>query len=129
VRYLLDTHALIWAVMAPSRLGAEARAAITAEGAEVYASHVSLWEIAIKRRIGKIDEIDGSAMEWFETYVPKSHLRQLSISPRHLGAVEFLPLLHGDPFDRLLVVQARLEGLSIVTRDNLVTQYDVNSVW
>ena len=129
MRLLLDTHALVWTVMAPERLGADARLAITADGAEVYASHVSLWEIAIKRRIGKMDEIDKPAIEWFETYVPKSRLLQMPISPRHLGAVEFLPMQHGDPFDRLLVAQARAEGLTVVTRDDLVAQYDVQVIW
>lgn len=129
MKLLLDTHALIWAVMAPDRLGEAARSAITADGAEVYASHVSLWEIAIKRRIGKMDEIDKSAIDWFETYVPKSRMLQMPISPKHLGAVEFLPMKHGDPFDRLLVAQARAEDLTVVTRDDLVTQYDIQVIW
>ena len=129
MRLLLDTHALIWAVVAPERLGEAAHAAMVADGAEVYASHVSLWEMAIKRRTGKLNGLDRSAIEWFETFVPKSRILQLPIAAGHLGAVEFLPARHSDPFDRLLVAQARHEGLVIVTHDELVTRYDVEVIW
>ena len=129
MRLLLDTHALIWAVAAPERLGTDARRAITAEGAEVFASHVSLWEMAIKRRLGKLSELDGSAIDWFETFVPKSQMRPLPIAANHLGAVELLPMSHHDPFDRLLVAQARHERLTIVTRDELIALYDVEVIW
>jgi PIN domain nuclease of toxin-antitoxin system len=129
VNLLLDTHALIWAVMAPDQLGDRARDAITDAHRRVFASHVSLWEMAIKRRLGKLPDIEVSASEWFADYVPRSHMAQLSIAARHVGAVEFLPPLHRDPFDRLLVAQARVEGLTIVTRDALVTQYEVDSIW
>jgi PIN domain nuclease of toxin-antitoxin system len=129
VNLLLDTHALIWAVSAPERLSEAARSAIIADGAEVYASHVSLWEMAIKRRLGKLHELDRSAVDWFETFVPKSRMRQLPISVAHLGAVEFLATKHNDPFDRLLVTQARHESLVIITKDELVNQYDVDVIW
>lgn len=129
MRLLLDTHALIWAVAAPERLGDAARAALVAVGAEVFASHVSLWEMAIKRRLGKLNDLDRPAIDWFETFVPKSRMLQLPIAAAHLGAVEFLPPKHSDPFDRLLIAQARHEGLVIVTRDELVTQYEVDVIW
>jgi PIN domain nuclease of toxin-antitoxin system len=69
---LLDTHALLWAVMDPDKLGSNARLAITAVGTQVRVSHVSLWELAIKRRLGKLNELDRPALEWFETNVSKS---------------------------------------------------------
>lgn len=129
MRLLLDTHALIWAVQSPERLSEPARSALTADGAEVYASHVSLWEMAIKRSLGKLDQLDRTAAEWFDHIVPRSGLRQLPIAASHLGAVEDLPRLHQDPFDRLLVSQARLMGMAIVTLDSHVTQYDIDVVW
>ena len=129
MRLLLDTHALIWAVQSPERLGDKARTALTTDDAEVYASHVSLWEMAIKRRIGKLDELDRPALEWFETYVPKSNMLQLPIGLVHLGAIESLPMKHNDPFDRLLVAQAHHEGLTVVTHDDLVSQYDIDVIW
>ncbi len=129
MRLLLDTHALIWAIVAPDRLSQPARAALTASSAEVYASHVSLWEMAIKRRIGKLDSLDRSALDWFETYVPRSHMLQLPIAAAHIGAVEVLEAKHNDPFDRLLVAQAIHEGLTVVTGDELVSQYEIESIW
>lgn len=129
MRLLLDTHALIWLAIEPSRLGNGVRAAIVDEESEVFASHVSLWEMAIKRGLGKLDVIDRPAVDWFRSVVPRSNLRQLSIAPEHLGGVESLPLLHGDPFDRLLVSQAASEGMTIATQDDLVSQYGIATVW
>ena len=129
MRLLLDTHVLIWAVQSPDLLGATARSAITASDAEVYASHVSLWEMANKRSIGRLDEIDRRASDWFDHFVPRSGLRHLPISAAHVGAVEDLPRLHGDPFDRLLVAQARHDRLTMITRDSQVAQYDIDVVW
>ena len=129
MKLLLDTHALIWAVQSPERLGENARAALTAEGAEVYASLVSLWEMAIKRSIGKLDQLDRKAAAWFDHFVPRSGLRQLPIAASHLGAVEDLPRLHNDPFDRLLVTQAHQGGMAMVTLDSRVSQYDIDVIW
>lgn len=129
MRLLLDTHALIWVVQAPERLGDDAHDALTSEGAEVYASHVSLWEMAIKRSTGKLGDLDRRAVEWFEHYVPRSGLRPLPIAANHIGAVEDLPRLHSDPFDRLLVAQAQQGAMTIVSVDGLVAQYDVDVMW
>ncbi len=134
MKLLLDTHALIWLVQAPERLGHDARTALTADDAEVYASHASLWEMAIKRSAGKrsagkLGQLDRKAVDWFEHFVPRSGLRQLAIAAGHLGAVEDLPRLHNDPFDRLLVAQARQGGMAMVTLDRHVAQYDVEVVW
>ena len=129
MKLLLDTHALIWAVMSPDRLGPAASVAIMDPANVVYASHVSLWELAIKRRLGKLSTIDRPAGDWFETYVRASHMQPLPISAAHLGSIEFLPLHHGDPFDRLLVAQAQLEGMTVVTRDPAIDHYDVSVIW
>jgi PIN domain nuclease of toxin-antitoxin system len=129
MKLLLDTHALLWLAMAPERLGESAVRVVTAPGAEVYASHVSLWEMAIKRRQGKLQELDSTALEWFESVVRKSKLIGLPIAAKHLGFLEFLPRLHADPFDRLLVAQARAEQLVIVSQDPLITAYNVDTIW
>lgn len=126
---LLDTHAFIWLVLDPDRLSSPARQQILAPDAEVMASHVSLWEMAIKRGRGRLDALDRPAQEWFEHYVPLSGLRPLPIRLAHLGAVEHLPDHHRDPFDRLLVAQARCEGLTIVTADDQLSRYDVEHLW
>ncbi len=129
MKLLLDTHALIWAVQSPERLGERARTALSTNGAEVYASHVSLWEMAIKRRTGKLDQLDRKAADWFDHFVPRSGFRQLPIAASHLGAVEDLPLIHNDPFDRLLVTQARHGEMALVTGDGRVSQYDIEVIW
>jgi len=129
MKLLLDTHALIWAVHSPERLGTQARAMLVSDDAEVYASHVSLWEMAIQRSIGKLDQLDRRAADWFEHFVPRSGLRPLPIAAAHLGAVEDLTRLHDDPFDRLLITQARQEGMAMVTLDSQVSQYDIDVIW
>ena len=129
MKLLLDTHALIWAVQSPERLGERARTALSTNDAEVYASHVSLWEMAIKRRAGTLDELDRRAADWFDHFVPRSGFRQLPIAASHLGAVEDLPFFHNDPFDRLLVTQAHQGDMTLVTSDGLVSQYDIEVIW
>ena len=129
MKLLLDTHALIWAVQSPERLGGHARAALSTDDAEVYASHVSLWEMAVKRRSGKLDELDRRAADWFDHFVPRSGFRQLPIAASHLGAVEDLLLIHNDPFDRLLVTQARQGDMALVTGDELVSRYGIEVIW
>lgn len=129
MKLLLDTHVLLWLVLQPDRLSEAARSALAAPGAVGHASHVSLWELAIKRGRGHLEMRDRPALEWFEHYVSMSRLRQLPVRPLHLGAVEHLPDLHRDPFDRLLVAQARIEGLSIVSADDQLAAYDIDRVW
>ena len=129
VSLLLDTHALLWLVLEPSRLSDRARSEITSPDAVVRASHVSLWELAIKRASGRLDVLDRPALEWFEHYTKASGVRTMTIQPAHLGAVEHLPDHHRDPFDRLLVAQARHDGLTIVTAEELVMAHDVECVW
>ncbi len=129
MKYLLDTHALIWAHVAPERLTETGRTAIGAPGAAVYASHVSLWEMAIKRRLGKLPDLHMPAAAWFESVVPQMRLLSLNILPAHLGLLEDLPLHHGDPFDRLLVAQAIHGGMVFVTCDDKIAPYDVPTIW
>ena len=129
MRYLLDTHSLIWLISDADRLSDQAAEAIRT-GEAVYASHVSLWEIASKRRAGKLT-IAGSvsAGEWFAQNVPKAKLLELPIGASHVAAVEFLPDHHRDPFDRLLVAQASLEQLTLITRDEQIHLYGVTTCW
>lgn len=131
MRFLLDTHALIWFISDADRLSENAVAAIR-DGQAVYASHVSLWEMAIKSRSGKLT-IDGSrfvgAGAWFARNVPKAKLLELPIGADHLGAVEFLPDHHRDPFDRLLIAQTELEKLTLITCDELIAPYAITTLW
>ena len=122
MRYLLDTHALLWARAAPERLSPEALAVLQSTGNALYVSMASLWECAIKSSVGKLD-------------VPASFYRIVSndyevlgIPLSHVEACAELPMHHRDPFDRLLVVQAQLGGLVLVTRDADIPKYDVEIV-
>lgn len=121
MRLLLDTHVLLWAVLNDPRLTDAQRAAI-GEG-DLYLSSASVWEIGIKRSLGKLDVPD----DLFEVAVDAG-CRPLPISWTHAEAAAALPQHHSDPFDRMLVAQARCEGLSLVSSDGKLAAYDVEIV-
>lgn len=124
---LLDTHALMWWVDDDARLSGAARAAVFA-ASRVFASHVSLWELAIKSAIGRI-ALAPSAERWFSEQVAATRFVELPINKHHIGAVERLPLHHRDPFDRLLICQAIEDGLTIISKDQAFREYDVDVAW
>jgi PIN domain nuclease of toxin-antitoxin system len=95
---------------------------------ELFFSAASAWEIAIKHQIGRL-RLDRTAREYLAYYTRELSLRHLDVATDHALAVAELPLHHGDPFDRLLIAQARLEGLSIVTGDTVIRRYDVRVIW
>jgi PIN domain nuclease of toxin-antitoxin system len=117
---LLDTHVLLWWLAEDSRLSPAARTAIADENNVVMVSAVSIWEIAIKRGLGRLR---GPAQ--LTDYVEGSDFLPLAITRDHAWAAGALPAHHHDPFDRMLVAQARIEDLTIVTADSCVIQYDV----
>ena len=118
MRLLLDTHVFIWAVTASPQLKARTRDLLTSADA-VYVSAASIWEIAIKSRLGKIEgEVGG-----FVDAIAASGFLELPVTARHAAAVADLPLHHTDPFDRLLLAQALMEPLRLVTADAVLAQY------
>jgi len=121
VRLLLDTHVLLWAVLNDPRLSEAQRQAIS-EG-ELYLSSVSVWEIGIKRVLGKLDVPE----EIFDIAVDAG-CRPLPISWTHAEAAAALPRHHDDPFDRMLIAQARCEGLRLASSDRKLIAYDVDLV-
>lgn len=124
---LLDTHALIWWVDDDPRLSGPARGAIDS-ASRVFASHASLWELAIKCSTGRL-VLEPSAERWFTAQVAATRFAELAIASRHVGAVERLPVHHRDPFDRLLICQAMEDGLTLVSKDRVFRDYDVDVVW
>ena len=120
MRLLLDTHALLWSLAAPERLDPDARQAIEDARSAVLVSAASVWEMAIKAALGKLTTPDD-----LDDQLRLNRFDVLPITLAHARAVEHLPPLHRDPFDRMLVVQAQVEGLTLVTRDRLVQQYAV----
>ena len=123
MKLLLDTHTLLWWLNRDRRLGPPTRQAIATDAERVAVSAASAWEISIKEAFGKLDapagwpeEIEGFGFEPLP--ITFDHAREAGGLPRH----------HGDPFDRMLVAQARLEGLVIVTADPRIARYDVQTL-
>jgi PIN domain nuclease of toxin-antitoxin system len=124
LRLLLDTHSLLALLSSDYPLSRTAHEAIERPDAELVVSAVSVWEIAIKRAIGKL-----VAPEDLLERIDEAATEVLSVTPRHAHAIGELPLHHHDPFDRLLISQARLEGCAIVTGDRAFASYGVPVVW
>ena len=120
MRILLDTHVLLWWLADDPELGAPGRDAISTPENLISFSAASIWEIRIKQAIGKLDLPDD-----FADVLARQPFEALSVTVAHAHALGDLPLLHRDPFDRLLVAQARLDGFTILTRDHVIRQYDV----
>lgn len=124
MRMLLDTHAVLWAAADPERLSDPVVAAVRDPANEILVSAVTSWEVAIKRALGRL-EFQAEVVDVIE------HLRftALPITHRHAQRVEHLPDHHADPFDRLLVAQAGVEGAVLATADEAVAAYDVDTIW
>jgi PIN domain nuclease of toxin-antitoxin system len=121
VKLLLDTHLLLWAAGEPERLSTRARALINDAGNELLFSPASLWEIAIKRGLGRRDfQVDARLLR---RGLLDNGYGELPIVSDHVVAIEDLPPIHRDPFDRVLVAQATVEGIALLTMDPLVARY------
>ncbi len=119
--YLLDTHVLLWAAGMPERLPADARSLIEDPTSELYFSVASLWEVAIKNGLGRADfNVDPRQLR---KGLRNNGYLELSITGTHAVAVDLLPQIHKDPFDRILVAQAQAEALTLLTADSLVSRY------
>lgn len=119
---LLDTHVALWAITDSPRLSTRARALIEDPNATIWVSAASLWEISIKHGLGRGEmPVSGpDALAFFQ----EAGLRILSIAAEHVVAVAALPPHHQDPFDRILVAQAQVEPMHLITHDALVAKYD-----
>ena len=118
MRVLLDTHIFLWAVQGSASLKPRARRLMDAAD-QVFVSAASIWEVAVKGRLGKID----ANAEELVAAIEEGGFRELPVSAAHAAAVGELPLLHTDPFDRLLVAQALVEPLKLLTVDRVLAQY------
>ena len=118
---MLDTHVLIWSLAGElGRLGPEARRALSDPDAQVVVSAVVIWEIAIKRGLGKLE----APVDLLDR-LKKAGVEFMSVTPEHADRVASLPNLHRDPFDRLLIAQALEGGYTVVTRDAAFAAYGV----
>jgi PIN domain nuclease of toxin-antitoxin system len=128
VSILLDTHAFLWFVFDDPRLSPGAEEAIADSDTEKLLSVASLWEIAIKTQLGKLD-LGLDLGTFFRRYVEERLVEQVGIRIPHLVASSQLPLLHRDPFDRLLIAQAQILEVPVVTADPRFEPYGVAVVW
>jgi PIN domain nuclease of toxin-antitoxin system len=119
MRILLDTHLLLWWLEDDPRLPAAAEAFITDSGNIVFVSAASIWEIAIKAALGRL-EADPMAIE---AVLEPSGFEALPVTTKHAAEVSKLPLYHRDPFDRILVAQSLVEPMRLLTHDQALAQY------
>jgi PIN domain nuclease of toxin-antitoxin system len=128
VKVIIDTHCWLWSLLDPQRLSPSSRALIADGTTAIYLSAASAWEIAIKSSLGKL-----KLPEAPELFVPSRMVLQsvqaLPISQAHALRVGVLPPHHRDPFDRLLVAQAQLEEVALLTADPALRAYDVEIIW
>ena len=120
MRVLLDTHVLVWAATTPERLGADL--AVIEDADRRTVSAVCVWELAIKQRLGKLS-LGSDVRTWTRRVTSELVLDHLPVTADHAAAVEHLPDVHRDPFDRLLVAQAVAEGAVLLTADDRLTAY------
>jgi len=123
MKYLLDTHILLWWLSNDKKLSKELRDTITDADNVIYVSSASVWEMSIKSHLGKLSMPDNLD----EMLVEKGFL-SLSITLEHAVLAGHLPAIHRDPFDRMLLAQAKIEKLTLLTHDNLLKKYKIMTI-
>lgn len=125
---ILDTHAFLWMVTDDRRLSETAREVITDGANEVFLSAASMWEMVLKAGLGKL-HLSGGPARFLAHEIRRNRLSPLAIQPAHVLRVASLPAIHKDPFDRLLIAQAQVENLPLITADPEITRYPVQAIW
>lgn len=118
MKYLLDTHALLWSLTDPARLGSEARELITARASQLVVSAVSAWEIATKLRLGKLPQAD-VLVGAYSRHLDRLGVERLPITEEHALLAGTLGWDHRDPFDRMLAAQAMVESMGLISHDRV----------
>lgn len=122
--YLLDTHTLLWGLDDDERLPGVVRNILSHEAERVYVSAVSIWEIAIKTKLGKLT-MQADLLALLNDY----SFNELPVTSEHCWAIRNLPDIHKDPFDRLLIAQTKTESLTLITKDATLHQYKIDTLW
>jgi PIN domain nuclease of toxin-antitoxin system len=128
VKYLLDTHVFLWGVAAPAKLNKQAVSLLSSKGIELYLSPATSWEIAIKFALGAL-ALSKSPSQFVPAGMQALALRSLEITHVHALHAGELPRHHSDPFDRMLIAQARSETMVLLTADSAFRKYDVETVF
>jgi len=128
MKYLLDTHTALWWVNRHEKLSSFASAILLDRTNMLYVSIMSVWEVAIKTSLGKMPNFAQGSKAFLQK-LDEMPVTILPISSHHIEAVETLPFIHRDPFDRLLVATAQTENMTILTAEKDIPKYDVLSAW
>ncbi len=128
MKLLLDTHAFIWINEESPQLSEKVKTLFCAEENEIYLSIASAWEIQIKAQLGKLD-LQIPIKELIDNNIKENKIRLLQISLSHIEHLEKLPLYHKDPFDRIIIAQAIVENLTVISLDNAFANYAVSTIW
>ncbi len=128
MKVLIDTHALLWLITDDDRLSKNARQIFLSSESRLFFSAASLWEICIKMSLGKISLKNG----WFQTIQKEMEINTiqwLPIEMTHCAEVAEMPFHHRDPFDRMLIAQAIVEDLQLLSRDRRISDYAIERIW
>ena len=126
---LLDTHALLWVLLDPARIPAETLATVRAPDTTVYVSAASAWEVATKHRLGKLQGA-AAVVSGYREHLARLRAEELPITGHHALTAGTLQWSHRDPFDRVIVAQALLESLAVVTSDVALTEFPaIRTLW
>ncbi len=129
MEYLLDTHALLWALTDPDRLGAESRAVLEEPASVIVVSAASAWELATKNRLGRLPQAD-VVLAGYSRHAQRLGARELDITSAHALLAGSLDWEHRDPFDRMLAAQCMVESLTLITRDRAFAELaGVATLW
>ena len=128
MRFLLDTHALIWWWLDAPQMGKSGGDAIGSPANDIFVSAATVWEIATKWRIGKLPEIEDPESQ-YAPLMARNGFVSLPIDDTHTMRAGLLPGEHRDPFDRLIAAQALIEGLTVITRDPVFTAFGCDAIW
>ena len=127
-RYLLDTHVALWIVSSTESLSERVRDLYLDDKNHFFLSIVSIWEMSIKIGLKKL-ELPISLKKFVQTYITANRIELLPVSASHCYMVSDLPYFHRDPFDRLIISQAMIEKITLVSRDSAFRKYDCDVIW
>jgi len=128
VKYLLDSHVFLWLSYAPEKLPPHILTLCKKSETQLYLSYVTPWEIQIKRQLGKL-QLDESISAMIKVQQEDNQLQLLPIQLKHIFELESLKQIHRDPFDRLLIAQAKTEKMTLITADEKIKQYNIDVIW